>query len=378
MRIGVFFCQLEEPKKFNIDSVAKYSANLPEVDTVEILGVKPRLVSEELSVRIKKGNLDRIIIAGDTPGYFKPVFTKAMVLAGHNPKEVYLASFNEHGATGEMALERAKAIVACATRAVPFSLAAIPSKNPVNHTTLIIGGGIAGIQAALEIANAGKQVYLVEKTGTIGGHMAMFDKTFPTLDCSACILTPKMVSVGQHEMIRLMTYSQVTDVSGNPGAYHVKILQRARRVDIKSCVACSICSDVCPVSVESEFDANISKRKAIYIPFPQAVPNAFLVDEKNCTYILSEGKKCGVCVKKCPKECINLQESNQVLEIEVGNIILATGYDVLDVRKIQQYGYGIYPNVITALEFERLTNASGTTGGKIVTKSKQINKKTKE
>jgi len=378
MRIGVFFCQLEEPKKFNIDSVAKYSANLPEVDTVEILGVKPRLVSEELSVRIKKGNLDRIIIAGDTPGYFKPVFTKAMVLAGHNPKEVYLAAFNEHGATGEMALERAKAIVACATRAVPFSLAAIPAKNPVNHTTLIIGGGIAGIQAALEIANAGKQVYLVEKTGTIGGHMAMFDKTFPTLDCSACILTPKMVSVGQHEMIRLMTYSQVTDVSGNPGAYHVKILQRARRVDIKSCVACSICSDVCPVSVESEFDANISKRKAIYIPFPQAVPNAFLVDEKNCTYILSEGKKCGVCVKKCPKECINLQESNQVLEIEVGNIILATGYDVLDVRKIQQYGYGIYPNVITALEFERLTNASGTTGGKIVTKSKQINKKTKE
>ncbi len=378
MRIGVFFCQLDETKKFSIESVAKYSANLPDVVTVQILGVNPRLVSDVLSGRIKQDNLDRIVIAGDTPGYFKPVFTKAMVLAGHNPKEVYLASFNEHGATGDMALERAKAIVACATYAVPFSLAAIPAQNPVNHTTLIIGGGIAGIQAALEVADADKEVYLIEKTGTIGGHMAMFDKTFPTLDCSACILTPKMVSVGQHDMIRLMTYSEVIGVSGNPGAYQVKILQHARRVDIKSCVACSICSDVCPVWVDSEFDANISKRKAIYIPFPQAVPNAFLVDEKNCTYIQSEGKKCGVCVKKCPKECIDLNASDEVIEIEVGNIILATGYDVLDVSKIPQYGYGVYPNVVTALEFERLTNASGTTGGKIVTKTKQINKRTKE
>jgi len=298
-----------------------------------------------------------------------------MSMAGGNTNEVRLASFQEHGARGDNAMDRAKAIVACASMGIPFSLAAVPGGNPVNPATLIIGGGIAGIQSALEIANAGKQVFLVEQTGTIGGHMAMFDKTFPTLDCAACILTPKMVSVGQHEMIRLFTRSKVVAVSGRPGSYRVKVRQKARFVDINSCVACNQCAEVCPIKVESEFDAGISLRKAIYIPFPQAVPNAYLVDETKCTYILSDGEKCGICVKKCPKECINLNDTDRTTDIEVGNIILATGYELLDVSKIEQYGYGIYPNVLTSLEFERLTNASGTTGGRIVTKTKYFNKK---
>ena len=292
--------------------------------------------------------------------------------------EIRLASFQEHGARGENAMDRAKAIVACATMGVPFSLVAIPGGNPVHHSTLIIGGGIAGIQSALEIANAGKQVYLVEQSGTIGGHMAMFDKTFPTLDCAACILTPKMVSVGQHEMIRLLTRSKIVSVTGKPGSYRVKIMQSARYVDINACVACNLCAEVCPVKVESEFDAGISLRKAIYIPFPQAVPNAYLVDATNCTYIQSEGKKCGACMKKCPKECINLSEIDSTIDIEVGNIIIATGYELLDVSKIEQYGYGVFPNVLTSLEFERLTNASGTTGGRIITKTNHFNKKTQQ
>jgi heterodisulfide reductase subunit A len=378
MRTGVFFCQTESRSNLNIDAIAKYSANLPEVETVQILKSKPLPEAKFLCEQIRSNNLGRIVIAGDIPGYFKPVFTKAMAMTGGNADEVRLASFQEHGARGENAMDRAKAIVACAAFGVPFSLAAIPGGNPVNHATLIIGAGIAGIQSALEIANAGKQVYLVEQTGTIGGHMAMFDKTFPTLDCAACILTPKMVSVGQHEMIRLLTRSKVVEVSGKPGSYRVKIRQKARYVDIKSCVACNQCVEVCPVKVKSEFDAGISLRKAIYIPFPQAVPNAYLVDETNCTYILSGGEKCGVCVKKCPKECINLNETDQIRDIEVGNIIIATGYELLDVSKIEQYGYGVFPNVLTSLEFERLTNASGTTGGRIVTKTKRINKKTEK
>jgi heterodisulfide reductase subunit A2 len=378
MRIGVYFCQTVWNNSLNIDSLAKYANNLPGVVKVELFGVNPKIDPLILSAQIKQYNLERVVIAGDMPGYFKPVFTQAMALAGADPDEVRLASFREHGASGIDALERAKALIACATYAVPFSLAAIPKGNPVHSSTLIIGGGIAGIQASLEIADARKQVYLVERTGTIGGHMAMFDKTFPTLDCAACILTPKMVSVGQHEYINLMTYSQVEQVKGNPGSYRVTIRQRARRVDVKSCVSCGLCVDVCPVNVISDFDAGISTRKAIYIPFPQAVPNAFLVDGEKCTYVLSDGTKCGVCVKKCPKECINLLEGDKFVEIEVGNIILATGYDVLDVKKIPQYGYGVYPNVITALEFERLTNASGSTGGKIVTKTKRLNKRTKE
>jgi heterodisulfide reductase subunit A len=378
MRTGVFFCQTGDNRNLNIDAIAKYSANLPEVETVQILRLKPLPDLRFLRDQITTHNLGRIVIAGDIPGYYKPVFTRAMAMAGGNTDEIRLASFQEHGAKGENSMDRAKAIVACATMGVPFPLAAVPGGNPVNHATLIIGGGIAGIQSSLEIANAGKQVFLVEQTGTIGGHMAMFDKTFPTLDCAACILTPKMVSVGQHEMIRLLTRSRVVAVSGKPGSYRVKIRQSARYVDIKSCVACNQCTEVCPVKVKSEFDAGISLRKAIYIPFPQAVPNAYLVDEKNCTYILSDGKKCGVCVKKCPKECINLNETDHTIDIEVGNIILATGYELLDVSKIEQYGHGVFPNVLTSIEFERLTNASGTTGGRIVTKTKRFNKKTEK
>jgi len=369
---------MDDSRNLNIESIAKYSSNLPDVETVQILGLKPHPDVKTLSDLIRSKALERIVIAGDMPGYFKPVFTKAMALAGGNTDEIRLASFQEHGASGEFALDRAKSIVACATMGVPFPLVAVTGGNPVNHATLIIGAGIAGIQSALEIANAGKQVFLVEQTGTIGGHMAMFDKTFPTLDCAACILTPKMVDVGQHDMIRLLTKSKVVSVSGKPGAYRVKIKQSARFVDVKSCIACNMCAEVCPVKVESEFDAGISLRKAIYIPFPQAVPNAYLVDEKSCTYILSNGQKCGVCVKKCPKECINLNETDHNIDIEVGNIIIATGYELLDVSKIEQYGYGVFPNVLTSLEFERLTNASGSTGGKIVTKSKRINKKTQE
>lgn len=376
MRTGVFFCPADGSRNLNLDAIAKYSANLPDVETVQILRLNSRPDVKFIGEQIRSNNLERIVIAGDMPGYFKPVFTKAMAMTGGDTDEVRLASFQEHGAKGENALDRARAIIACAVMGVPFSLAAIPGGNPVNPATLIIGAGIAGIQSALEIANAGKQVYLVEQTGTIGGHMAMFDKTFPTLDCAACILTPKMVSVGQHEMIRLFTKSKVVSVGGKPGSYRVRIRQKARFVDIGACVACNQCSEVCPVKVESEFDSGISMRKAIYIPFPQAVPNAYLVDETKCTFILSEGKKCGVCVKRCPKECINLNEEDKYIDIEVGNIILTTGYELLDVSKIGQYGYGVYPNVLTSLEFERLTNASGTTGGRIVTKTEHFNKKT--
>jgi heterodisulfide reductase subunit A len=378
MRTGIFICKVETGKSLNIDALAKYAANLPGVELVQTIGINAGLDAESISKIIKHNNLERVVIASEMPGYYKPVFTKAMALADRNTKEVRLASFQEHGAKGEIAMDRAKATMACANMGVPFALVAIPTKHPVNHATLVIGAGIAGIQASLEIANAGKLVYLIEQTGTIGGHMAMFDKTFPTLDCAACILTPKMVSVGQHEMIRLYTNSTLREVSGNPGAYRVKIHQRARKVDIEACLACNICTDVCPVKVESEFDSKISLRKAIYIPFPQAVPNAYLVDSENCTYILSDGQKCGVCVKKCPKECINLNEADKDIDIEVGNIIIATGYDLLDVSKIEQYGYGKHPNVLTSLEFERLTNASGTTGGRIVTKTRKINKKTGE
>ena len=207
--------------------------------------------------------------------------------------------------------------------------------------------------------------------------MAMFDKTFPTLDCAACILTPKMVAVGKHPQIDLMVLSEVQEVSGEPGAYRVRVLRHATRVDASACVACNECAQFCPVSVPSEFDAGIATRKAIYIPFPQAVPNAYVVDPAACTWVRSDGKKCGACAKKCAKDAVQLDARDEEVELEVGNIIVATGYQPFDARRVPRYGYGRLPNVLTALEFERLSNASGPTGGKIVLATKKLDKRTK-
>lgn len=379
-KIGVYFCQKEAalPMPVNWDAVAEYARGLPGVAHVEVRSPRPAPDPEVLAHEIKKRDLKVVVVAGDSPGHFKPAFTRAVALAGGEPTEVRLASFRQHGAGADDGTERAKAVVACAVHGVPFGLAASPRPTVVNPATLVIGGGVAGIQAALEIADAGQKVYLVEKTGTIGGHMAMFDKTFPTLDCAACILTPKMVAVGQHEKIDLMTYAEVQDVAGEPGAYRVKVLKKARFVDPDACVACHACMEVCPVAVPSEFDGGITTRKAIYMPFPQAVPNAYLVDAAACTYILSGGKKCGACLRKCAKELIHFDDRDEVVEIEVGSIVVATGYDVFEARRIERYGYGIHPNVLTALEFERLTNASGPTGGAIVMKTLRRNKRTKQ
>jgi heterodisulfide reductase subunit A len=184
-----------------------------------------------------------------------------------------------------------------------------------------------------------------------------------------------MVTVGQHEMIDLMTLSEVLEIGGLAGRYRVKIRKHARRVDSTMCTACNTCVDWCPVSVPSEFDQGISMRKAIYMPFPQAVPNTYLVDAASCTWVQSNGKKCGACVRKCAKQCIHLEEQDETVEVEVGNIVVATGYDTFDARRIERYGYGRFPNVLTALEFERLTNASGPTGGRIVLKSERRDKK---
>lgn len=375
-RIGVYFCQMES--SFDGKALMQYAAELRGVCLVKAVPSDRVLDPDALTREIKHAGLTGVVIVGDTPGYYKPAFARAVSQAGGDPESIRLSSFREHGANRGDALERAKAILACAVYGVPFSLAAEPRTVPMNTATLVIGGGIAGIQAALEIADSGHKVYLVERSGTIGGHMAMFDKTFPTLDCAACILTPKMVAVGKHPNIELMMLSEVEAVTGQPGNYKVKVLKRATRVDASACVACNDCAAACPTQVSSEFDVGTAKRKAIYIPFPQAVPNSYLVDAENCTWVQSGGKKCGVCVKKCAKGAVHLDAKDETVEIEVGNIIIATGYEPLDAGVIERYGYGKYPNVLTVLEFERLLNSSGPTGGKIVMKTKKLNKKTRQ
>jgi len=363
--IGIFFYNLpvSMPDPIDYTGLARYLLSLPQA--INVWQYSDFTWNEETVIKkIDTHNLTRIIIAGPLPGTVKGLFSKAMTVAGRDPHSVVLASFNQYGIWSGKETERAKALLLCAIRDIPYEIAAAPGVAPVNPTTLIIGAGIAGIQAALEIAGGNNLVYLLEKTGTIGGKMATFDKTFPTLDCAACILTPKMVEVNQHPNIRLMTYCEVQEVNGSAGNFTVRVMQKARKVNVTTCIGCGTCAEKCPAQAPSEFDAGTTMRKAIYMPFPQAIPNKYLIDAESCIYLKTG--KCKACVKACPvPDCINLDEQDMDVVLNVGNIVVATGYKTFEAGKMEQYGYGKYPNVLNALEFERLLNASGPTGGNI-------------
>jgi len=233
---------------------------------------------------------------------------------------------------------------------------------------LIIGGGIAGIQSALDIADAGFKVFLVERSPSIGGRMSQLDKTFPTLDCSACILTPKMVDAGRHPNIELLTYSEVMELNGQPGAFHARIKKKPRYVDADKCRGCGLCAEACRLTgkVSSDFNAGMGKRAAVYVPFPQAVPLIYTVDPNECIYLTR-----GVCGKtfKCKDACtagaINFDQKEEFVEVDIATVINATGFDIFDATRRPELGYGVYPQVITTLEFERLASASGPTAGRI-------------
>jgi len=243
---------------------------------------------------------------------------------------------------------------------------------------LIIGAGIAGIQAALDLAEQGIEVYLVDKAPSVGGKMAYLDKTFPTLDCASCILTPKMTSLLRYQNIKLLTYSEVQEVKGSAGKFKCKILKKPKYVDWNKCTGCGTCSEKCPQKVPDEFNMNLSKRKAIYIMFPQAVPRKAIIDSTHCLRLnpspdLKEKAKgkplCGVCERICPAKAINFDDSPEVIELKVAAIIVATGMELYDARKIPEYCYGKFENVYTQLDFERIVSATGPTGGLVIRRS---------
>jgi heterodisulfide reductase subunit A len=229
---------------------------------------------------------------------------------------------------------------------------------------MVIGGGISGIQAALDIANSGYEVVLVERLPSIGGHMAQLSETFPTLDCSQCILTPRTVEMGHHEKIKLATYSEVEEVTGQGGNFRVKVRRKPAYVDWERCTGCGLCQEKCPWRVPSDFERGMGKRKVIYTLSPQAVPNKPVIDREHCVYF-QKGGKCGVCVKFCPVEAIDFQQKEEIWEEQVGAIVVATGYDLYPMERLVEYGGGRYPDVIDSLQFERLLSASGPTGGEI-------------
>jgi heterodisulfide reductase subunit A len=371
---AVFFGQIlnGSPESLQVSEIKDLLKDHPLIETIWDQSDFPFFDPNRVAQHIADNKVHRIILVGHNPGLFKSFFTKAMLMADIDPDGIILVNLREYGIYKKGDVNYAAAVILCAVYGISYESIAPVHEFPVNNETLVIGGGIAGIQASLEIADSHNKVYLLEKTGTIGGHMAMFDKTFPTLDCAACILTPKMVEIGQHPFIEMITYSEVKGIKGEPGNFKVKILKKARRVDVSACIGCGTCSEKCPKTALSEFDAKTTLRKAIFIPFPQAVPNKYLIDAESCTYVQSG--KCGVCAKVCPVPgCINLDEKDKLIEITVGNIIVATGFKTFDAARIPQFGYGKYPNVVTSIEFERLLNASGPTSG-LITFRKQDKK----
>jgi heterodisulfide reductase subunit A len=323
---------------------------------------------------IKELGINRVVVASCSPLMHEPTFRKCVAEAGLNPYLYEQANIREHcswpnAADKEIATEKAKDLVRGAVRRVYWQEPLEVKEVPVNPNVLVVGGGIAGIQGALDIANGEHKVYLVERDPSVGGHMAQFDRTFPTLDCSECILTPKMAEVGHHPFIELLAYSEVEEVSGSVGNFHVKVRKKARHIDESKCVGCGVCEEKCPWKTDSEFEVGMAKRPAAYIPSAIAVPNLATIDPDLCVYIKSEGKKCGACIKLCEAGAITpetlLKQEDEIIEFDVGAIIVATGYEIFDSRRMPQYGYGKYDNVLTGLQFERVTCAGGPSKGRI-------------
>jgi len=383
-KVGVYVCHCGTniAKVVDVEEVSSWAGELENVEVARDYQFMCSSLGQDLIEEdIKEKGLTRVVVAACSPHMHEKTFRGACARAGLNPFLCEMTNTREHNSwttdDREAATLKAKALVnGSVNRVVKHEpLEAIPVE--INENTLVVGGGIAGISAALELADAGRHVYLVEREPSIGGHMAQLDKTFPTLDCSACILTPRMVEVGQHDNITLLTYSEVEKVDGYLGNFVINVRKKARYIVEEHCTGCGICIEKCPFQVTDDvFEAGLGKRKVIYRPFPQAVPKYPVIDKENCVYF--QRGKCKACQIFCPTNpnSIDFEQEDEMLQFEVGNIIVATGYDLFDVAKIPHYGYGRLANVFTSLEFERMVNASGPTDGKVVLRDLQTEPET--
>jgi heterodisulfide reductase subunit A len=381
-RIGVYVCHcgLNIAGSVDCEEVAKFATTLPHVVLAQD---NPYTCSDQgqegIKKDIKEHKLNRVVVASCSPRLHEPTFRKACEDAGLNKYLFEMANIREHCSWVHLydrksATEKAKDLVKMAVAKVTLLQPAEEIQVPINRTALIIGGGVAGIQAALDLADTGYKVFLVEKEPSIGGMMARIDKTFPTMDCSICILAPKMSDVGHHPNIELLTNSEVSEVKGYIGNFHVRVLKKPRYVT-KDCSACGECAKVCPIVAPNEFDVGLASRHGIYTPFAQAVPATYIIDMNQC--LNKDGVVvCDKCMKACERKAVVFEMKPETLELEVGTIVVAIGADVFDPSVLPNYGYGRFPNVITSLEFERLINAGGPSGGHLIRPSdKQIPKR---
>lgn len=371
-RIGVFVCWCGSNIAGTVDVQAVSDALKSEPGVVHSENYQymcSQAGQNLIKEAIHEHKLTGIVVCSCSPRMHEATFRKTAAEAGLNPYMVEIANIREQCSWvhKDMAIGTEKAIILgkAAVAKVNLNAPLTPGESPVTKRALVIGGGIAGIQTALDIADAGFPVDIVEKEPTIGGKMAQLDKTFPTLDCAACILTPKMVDVAQNDKIRIFSYSEVTDIKGFVGNFDVTIKKKARYVKEDICTGCGLCTEKCPMkNVPNEFNLGMDNRRAIYIPFAQAVPKVATIDPNSCN-MLKNGK-CGVCAKVCAAGAIDYKQQDEFISEKYGAIVAATGFNPISMDKFDEYAYSQSKDVITSLEFERLTNAAGPTAGHLV------------
>ncbi len=380
-RIGVFICHCGEniSRTVDVERVARDVGKLPGVSfSTDYKYMCSDPGQNLLKKAIQEQKLTHVVVAACSPRMHEKTFRKAVEASGLNPFLCEMANIREHCSwvheNREEATVKATEIVGMMVERVKKNRVLPTITVPVTKRSLVIGGGIAGIQAALDIADCGHEVILVEREPSIGGHMAQLSETFPTLDCSQCIMTPKMVDVSNHPKIKLYTYSEIELVEGYIGNFQVTIKKRARSVDEDKCTGCGVCMTKCPQKkIPNKFDQNIGMRTAIYVPFPQAVPNTPVIDRDNCTWYKTG--KCGVCQKVCGPGAVDFEQQDKLIVEAVGAIVVATGFDLYSIAEkpkgspikgYGEFGHGKIPDVIDGMTFERLASASGPTGGKIL------------
>ena len=371
MKIGVFVCHCGSNIEATVDTaaVAKIAQGYPDVVFAEdSMYTCSEPGQENIVQAIKKHGLDGVVVASCSPRMHEPTFRRTVERAGLNRYMFEMANIREHvswiGRDREANTNKAAELVRLAVEKLRRNAPLYAKQFDITKRVLVIGGGVAGIQAALDAADSGIGVVMVERESTIGGKMAKLDKTFPTVDCSSCVLAPKMVDVAQNPNITLYAHSEVESISGFVGNFTVKIRKRATYVDWSKCTGCGVCTEKCPEkNVPDTFNEGISKCRAINIPFPQAIPKKATINPDYCRK-LKDGK-CGVCSKVCSVGAIKYDMVDEIVEEKVGAIIAATGFDLVDWKSITEYGGGAYPDVITSLQYERMMSASGPTAGHI-------------